>query len=44
MNSLKLRIAYADTDQIGMVCYANYLTFFQQECTEASETRMHRGF
>jgi acyl-CoA thioester hydrolase len=34
MNSLKVRIAYADTDQIGMVYYANYLTFFEQGRTE----------
>jgi acyl-CoA thioester hydrolase len=34
MNSLKLRIAYADTDQMGMVYYANYLTFFERGRTE----------
>jgi acyl-CoA thioester hydrolase len=34
MNSLKVRIAYADTDQMGMVYYANYLTFFERGRTE----------
>jgi acyl-CoA thioester hydrolase len=30
MNVLHLRIAYADTDQMGMVYYGNYLTFFER--------------
>jgi acyl-CoA thioester hydrolase len=30
MNSLALRISYADTDQMGMVYYANYLDFFER--------------
>jgi acyl-CoA thioester hydrolase len=34
MNLLQLRIAYADTDQMGMVYYANYLTFFEKGRTE----------
>jgi acyl-CoA thioester hydrolase len=34
MNTLQLRIAYADTDQMGMVYYANYLTFFERGRTE----------
>ncbi|MDR0977813.1 MAG: acyl-CoA thioesterase [Endomicrobium sp.] len=34
MNSLQLRISYADTDQMGMVYYANYLTFFERGRTE----------
>jgi acyl-CoA thioesterase FadM len=29
MNKLNLRISYADTGQIGMVYYANYLKFFE---------------
>jgi acyl-CoA thioester hydrolase len=34
MNVLHLRIAYADTDQMGMVYYGNYLTFFERGRTE----------
>ncbi|MDR2436473.1 MAG: acyl-CoA thioesterase [Endomicrobium sp.] len=34
MNSLNIRIAYADTDQMGMVYYGNYLTFFERGRTE----------
>ena len=34
MNKLQLRIAYADTDQMGMVYYGNYLTFFERGRTE----------
>ncbi|MDR3256740.1 MAG: acyl-CoA thioesterase [Endomicrobium sp.] len=34
MNILQLRIAYADTDQMGMVYYGNYLTFFERGRTE----------
>jgi len=28
------RVAYADTDQMGVVYYANYLTFFERARTE----------
>ena len=34
MHSLQLRIAYADTDQMGVVYYGNYLTFFEKARTE----------
>jgi acyl-CoA thioester hydrolase len=34
MNTLQIRIAYADTDQMGMVYYGNYLTFFERGRTE----------
>ncbi|MDR1696021.1 MAG: acyl-CoA thioesterase [Endomicrobium sp.] len=34
MNVLQIRIAYADTDQMGMVYYGNYLTFFERGRTE----------
>ncbi|MDR0956524.1 MAG: acyl-CoA thioesterase [Endomicrobium sp.] len=34
MNSLQLRVTYADTDQMGMVYYANYLLFFERGRTE----------
>jgi len=34
MNSLDIRIAYADTDQMGVVYYGNYLTFFERGRTE----------
>ena len=34
MNSTQIRIAYADTDQMGMVYYGNYLTFFERGRTE----------
>jgi len=34
MNKLQLRIAYADTDNMGVVYYANYLTFFERGRTE----------
>jgi len=34
MNKLQIRIAYADTDQMGMVYYGNYLTFFERGRTE----------
>ncbi|MDR1523533.1 MAG: acyl-CoA thioesterase [Endomicrobium sp.] len=34
MNKLKLRISYADTDQMGMVYYANYLKYFERGRTE----------
>ena len=33
-NQLNLRVAYADTDQMGMVYYGNYLTFFERGRTE----------
>lgn len=31
---LKLRVSYADTDQMGMVYYANYLVYFERGRTE----------
>ena len=34
MNTLKIRIAYADTDQMGMVYYGNYMTFYERGRTE----------
>jgi acyl-CoA thioester hydrolase len=34
MNSLQIRIAYADTDQMGMVYYSNYFVFFERGRTE----------
>ncbi|AKL97390.1 acyl-CoA thioesterase [Endomicrobium proavitum] len=34
MNKLQLRIAYADTDTMGVVYYGNYLTFFERGRTE----------
>ncbi|MCA6071662.1 MAG: acyl-CoA thioesterase [Endomicrobium sp.] len=34
MNSIYLRVSYADTDQMGMVYYANYLAFFEKGRTE----------
>ncbi len=34
MNILKIRVAYADTDQMGMVYYGNYLTFYERGRTE----------
>ncbi|MDR3124940.1 MAG: acyl-CoA thioesterase [Endomicrobium sp.] len=34
MNKLSLRISYADTDQMGMVYYANYLRYFERGRTE----------
>jgi acyl-CoA thioester hydrolase len=34
MNKLNLRISYADTDQMGMVYYANYLKYFERGRTE----------
>jgi len=34
MNSINIRIAYADTDQMGVVYYGNYLTFFERGRTE----------
>ncbi|MDR1417759.1 MAG: acyl-CoA thioesterase [Endomicrobium sp.] len=34
MNKLNLRVSYADTDQMGMVYYANYLKFFERGRTE----------
>ncbi|MDR0617595.1 MAG: hypothetical protein LBG23_02350 [Endomicrobium sp.] len=34
MNKLNLRISYADTDQMGMVYYANYLRYFERGRTE----------
>ena len=34
MNELELRVPYADTDQMGMVYYANYLVYFERGRTE----------
>ncbi|MCL2389476.1 MAG: acyl-CoA thioesterase [Elusimicrobia bacterium] len=34
MNSTQIRISYADTDQMGMVYYGNYLTYFERGRTE----------
>ncbi|MCA6069750.1 MAG: acyl-CoA thioesterase [Endomicrobium sp.] len=34
MNSIDIRVSYADTYQMGMVYYANYLTFFERDRTE----------
>jgi len=34
MNRTQIRIAYADTDQMGVVYYANYLVFFEKGRTE----------
>ncbi|MDR2773063.1 MAG: acyl-CoA thioesterase [Elusimicrobiota bacterium] len=34
MNIIEKRIAYADTDKMGMVYYANYLVFFERGRTE----------
>ena len=33
-NVLQIRVAYADTDQMGMVYYGNYLTFYERGRTE----------
>ena len=30
----RIRVTYADTDQMGMVYYANYLTYFERGRTE----------
>ncbi|MBN1622170.1 MAG: acyl-CoA thioesterase [Endomicrobiales bacterium] len=34
MNEIQIRIPYADTDQMGMVYYANYLIYFERGRTE----------
>ena len=34
LNEIQLRIPYADTDQMGMVYYANYLVYFERGRTE----------
>lgn len=34
MNKFEIRITYRDTDQMGMVYYANYLVFFEMGRTE----------
>lgn len=31
---IEIRIPYADTDQMGMVYYANYLVYFERGRTE----------
>lgn len=33
-NILNIRVSYADTDQMGMVYYANYLVYFERGRTE----------
>lgn len=34
MNKLQIRVSYADTDQMGMVYYGNYLVYFERGRTE----------
>jgi len=34
INELRIRVPYADTDQMGMVYYANYLVYFERGRTE----------
>jgi acyl-CoA thioester hydrolase len=34
INELQIRVPYADTDQMGMVYYANYLIYFERGRTE----------
>ena len=34
LHSLDIRVAYADTDQMGMVYYSNYLVWFERGRTE----------
>ena len=34
MSELQIRISYSDTDQMGMVYYANYLVYFERGRTE----------
>ena len=34
MNEITIRVPYADTDQMGMVYYANYLVYFERGRTE----------
>jgi len=34
VHELPLRVSYADTDQMGMVYYANYLVYFERGRTE----------
>lgn len=34
MNAIQIRVSYADTDQMGMVYYGNYLTYFERGRTE----------
>lgn len=34
INILQIRVAYADTDQMGMVYYGNYLTYYERGRTE----------
>ncbi len=33
-NEIELRVSYAETDQMGMVYYANYLVYFERGRTE----------
>ncbi|MDR1195252.1 MAG: acyl-CoA thioesterase [Endomicrobium sp.] len=34
INILQIRVSYADTDQMGMVYYGNYLTYYERGRTE----------
>ncbi|MCB4792324.1 MAG: acyl-CoA thioesterase [Elusimicrobia bacterium] len=34
VNEINIRVPYADTDQMGMVYYANYLVYFERGRTE----------
>ena len=34
MSEMQIRVSYADTDQMGMVYYANYLVYFERGRTE----------
>ncbi|MHB9154460.1 MAG: acyl-CoA thioesterase [Endomicrobiales bacterium] len=34
MTEIEIRVPYADTDQMGMVYYANYLVYFERGRTE----------
>jgi acyl-CoA thioester hydrolase len=34
LHTLDIRVSYADTDQMGMVYYANYLVYFERGRTE----------
>ena len=33
-HEMSYRVPYADTDQMGVVYYANYLEYFERSCTE----------
>jgi acyl-CoA thioester hydrolase len=34
VNVIQIRVSYADTDQMGMVYYGNYLTYYERGRTE----------